>query len=253
MNAVEKTKILGANSATDAGTNNGPHRGTRRVARASGDQQRHTSSNVGPTKIKIGGYDNPRKTLIRDIITAFIPIFVLFKLSTHPALSNLGRPDPNAPKKGLELMAFLALKKEQEDLRKEYFFLEAMDASRCHDFPAVDMPANWKQRRRRRKRQTATSKGSGKKKHRGLLQKMKKRNKIKTKRPPPDSSPSAAPWTTRIASTFQSKTPIAASISKGTETANRNGHLENHQGEKKQSKRRPIKKKYGKYRRPRKY
>ncbi len=77
----------------------------------------------------------------------FIPIFVLYKISTHPLIAYVGNQHQNALKKYsqrelLEKAMFrLSLIRRQDELLKEYLFLEAMHENKCHDFPTIDIYA----------------------------------------------------------------------------------------------------------------
>jgi hypothetical protein len=77
---------------------------------------------------------------MRDIIIGFIPIFVLYKLSTHPMIASIGSVDPNAPQKLssedalANIIKNMALQKYKEKYRRRQLFLDAVDHKKCYDF-----------------------------------------------------------------------------------------------------------------------
>ncbi len=107
-------------------------------------------------QIKLPHRDNAWKPIIRDIFMAFIPLFVIYKILTHPMIAKLGYQDPHAPKKRsqremLEQSLYtLSLKRRQEELHKENFFLEAMDEDKCYDTPTINIYAQLQPQKGRR-------------------------------------------------------------------------------------------------------
>ena len=107
-------------------------------------------------RIKLPRNDNSWKPIFRDIFMAFIPLFVIYKISTHPMVAKLGYQDPHAPKKRsqremLEQSLYtLSLKRRQEELHKEHFFLEAMIENKCYDTPTIDIYAQLQPQKGRR-------------------------------------------------------------------------------------------------------
>lgn len=112
--------------------------------------------------------DKSWKSIFRDIIIAFIPFFVLYKISTHPMLAKLGHQDPHAPKKRSQRemieqsLYSLSLKRQQDELHKEHVFFEAMDENACYDAPTIDISAQLQPQKRRQplKRRKSTLKNS---------------------------------------------------------------------------------------------
>lgn len=102
---------------------------------------------MGTTRIKLPDNGNSRKAIFRDIIMAFIPFYVMYKISTHPMIAKIGYQDPNEPKKPSQReiieqsLYTLSLKKRQVELQKEHLFFEAMDAKKCYDAPTIDIYA----------------------------------------------------------------------------------------------------------------
>lgn len=117
------------------------------------------------------------------IIMAFIPIFFLYKISTHPLIAKLGYQHPNAPKKYSQreylekAMYRLSLIKRRDELLKEYIFLEAMDEYKCHDFPTIDISAQLNQQKSGRPRRRF----DGQSKQHKQTKKPRKQTKGKTK------------------------------------------------------------------------
>jgi hypothetical protein len=75
------------------------------------------------------------------IIVSIIPIIILYLLSTNSLIANLGKGGGSDPKtKMLQKMVYnLSMKKQQEDMWKEYRFMEAIEDDICHDYPTLDM------------------------------------------------------------------------------------------------------------------
>ena len=107
-------------------------------------------------RIKLPHYDNSWKPIFRDIFMAFIPFFVIYKISTHPMVAKLGHQDSHASKKRsqremLEQSLYtLSLLRLQEDLHKECLFLEAMNEEKCYDTPTIDIYAQLQPQKGRR-------------------------------------------------------------------------------------------------------
>ena len=81
---------------------------------------------------------------ILQIIVSIIPIIILYLLLTNSLIANLGNgggssgSDPKT--KMLQKMVFnLSMKKQQEDMLKEYRFMEAIEDDICHDYPTLDI------------------------------------------------------------------------------------------------------------------
>ena len=117
------------------------------------------SQRLHPTKILLSTNTHTSwKLILRDTVMVFIPIFVLYKISTHPSIANIGNQHPHAPKKYsqrelLEQAMFrLSLIRRRDELLKEYLFLEAMHENKCHDFPIIDLYAQLNQKGGRRER-----------------------------------------------------------------------------------------------------
>lgn len=107
-------------------------------------------------RIKLPNNGHTWKAVLRDIIMAFIPLFVMYKISTHPMVARLGYQDPNAPKQRSQRemieqsLYTLSLRRQQDELQKEHFFLEKMDENRCYDAPTIDTNAQLPQQKGRR-------------------------------------------------------------------------------------------------------
>jgi len=107
-------------------------------------------------RIKLPNNGHSWKAVFRDVIMAFIPFFVMYKISTHPMVARLGYQDPNAPKQRSQRemieqsLYTLSLRRQQEDLQREYFFLEKMDENRCYDARTIDINAQLPQQKGRR-------------------------------------------------------------------------------------------------------
>jgi len=205
------------------------------------------------TKIKLNNTSNSWGSLLRDVIIAFIPMFVLYKLSTNPFVSNIGYHDPNAPKiyspaeKLEQILTRVAVNKKQGELHKGYLFLEAMNEGKrmCYDFPTIEMPDQTKGHRKRRKR-----KFMGNTKPRVKMASTGKRRGRKMKRPSASrvhaSPPSSTPWSMELASAFWGETlHDNVNVNKGTEATKYNNNVENLQGGGKSSNRKTVKKKWG--------
>lgn len=100
------------------------------------------------TKIQLSNNidNNTWKSLLRDIFIAVIPLFILFKISTHPLVANVGINAPqstNQQNSREQLFFRLFLKQQQEELQKEYQFLKEMDydGSKCYDYRTIDISA----------------------------------------------------------------------------------------------------------------
>jgi len=244
MNAVDRGRNKSSSGASVT-TNNeeraGTRTGTKEVAGRYHGQRR---SDRLPTKIKLPDAENSWKLLLRDIIAAFIPLFVLFMISTHPMVSNIGHRDPNAATKysGADLLTVLSLKKQQEDLQWERLFLEAMNERKCYHFPTIDVSTEMKQRKGRRRRKF---KGQNKPQSKTKMKKAQGWNKRRPRFPQPSSSNSAPPWSSRMVAVFQGNPPFDSRVSKGTEAAKQISHEENRQGGKKGGRKRARKKKFG--------
>jgi hypothetical protein len=98
-----------------------------------------TYCNPNPTKIILS--KKGEKDGILWIIASIIPIIILYLLSTNSLIANLGKGGGSDPKtKMLQKMVFnLSMKKQQEDMWKEYRFMEAIEDDICHDYPTLDM------------------------------------------------------------------------------------------------------------------
>jgi hypothetical protein len=122
-------------------------------------RSRDQSQRLHPTKIILSTNTHTSwKLILRDAVMVFIPIFVLYKISTHPSIASIGNQHSNAPKKYsqrelLEQAMFrLSLIRRRDELLKEYIFLEAMHENKCHDFPSIDIYAQLNQKIGRRDR-----------------------------------------------------------------------------------------------------
>mmetsp|Transcript_18518 Transcript_18518/g.34062 ORF Transcript_18518/g.34062 Transcript_18518/m.34062 type:complete len:284 (-) Transcript_18518:119-970(-) len=240
-NASKKDDEEKSRDMNMAKRNKSEHTGTIDVIKR--DHQQHRS-NQKSTKIKLDNTANSWKSLLRDVIMAFIPLFVIYKISTHKLVSNIGYQDPNAPKKYsqqefLEQLLFsLSLKKQQEYLQEEHLFLEAMNERKCYDFPTIDMSTKLKQQTKVPRRKLKGKNNPRRQVNKRV--KVGKMNRPRSRRPPA-SSPSAPPWSSLIASAFWGNPPTIAQVNKGAEAAKHNSNVGNSQG----GKRRPKKKKFG--------
>ncbi len=122
-------------------------------------RSRDQSQRLHPTKIILSTNTHTSwKLILRDTVMVFIPIFVLYTISTHPSIASIGNQHSNAPKKYsqrelLEQAMFrLSLIRRRDELLKEYLFLEAMHENKCHDFPSIDIYAQLNQKSGRRER-----------------------------------------------------------------------------------------------------
>ena len=106
------------------------------------DNQKTTSQKnvVTSTKPSTTKFRPTNQNFIRDLFIAIIPIFVLYKLSTHPIIASIGYVDPNAPKKASQeevlanMIKNMALNKYKEKYRKRKQLLEVVEPTKCHDF-----------------------------------------------------------------------------------------------------------------------
>lgn len=223
------SRVAGIKTGIETGTS-----GTETGPKPQRHPQRR-SSPPSPTKIRISANDDaPRwRSLLRDVLTAFVPLLVLYQLAAHPGLNDLGRRDPRAPETGNELLALLAWRRRQRELHDAWRFREAMEEGRrCHDFPTVEMPAKKRKRSRggaagRRPRtshekqsesqgtQTKGNQGNGRDKGK-RKKKFRRGRALSGPSPSAASSPSASPWSERISSAF--RPPPAAGANKGTES-----------------------------------
>mmetsp|Transcript_22999 Transcript_22999/g.49772 ORF Transcript_22999/g.49772 Transcript_22999/m.49772 type:complete len:326 (+) Transcript_22999:109-1086(+) len=215
--------------------------------------QQQFRSNKNSNKIKFNNTGNWWRSLLRDMIMAFLPMLVLYKISTHPMVSNVGYQDPNAPKKYTPKEIFeqvlfrSAIKKQQE----EFLFLEAMNEGKCYDFPTMGVPTQIKQQWNR-PRTRRGSKGKNKPRMKITTARGKvypgKMNRPMARRARA-SPPSSAPWTVGLASAIWGDHPTdAANVNKGAEATKRNSHVVNQKGGKKGSNRKARKKKFGRTR-----
>ena len=97
-------------------------------------------NNPHPTKIILS--KRGEKDGILWIIVSIVPIFVLYILSTNSLIANLGKGGGGRDHKTkmLQKMLFtLSMKKQQEDMLKEYRFMEAIEDDICHDYPKLDV------------------------------------------------------------------------------------------------------------------
>lgn len=108
----------------------------------------HQAYKTTTTKIQLSNNinNNTWKSLLRDIFIAFIPLFILFKISTHPFVANVGLNAPqstNQQNSREQLFLSLFLKQQQEELQREYQFLKAMDydEGKCYDYRTIDISA----------------------------------------------------------------------------------------------------------------
>jgi hypothetical protein len=103
------------------------------------DEEGNKHCNPNPTKIILS--KKGEKDGILWIIVSIIPIIILYLLSTNSLIANLGKGSGSDPKtKMLQKMVFnLSMKKQQEDMWKEYRFMEAIEDDICHDYPTLDM------------------------------------------------------------------------------------------------------------------
>jgi len=104
------------------------------------EEEEGNKNNPHPTKIILS--KRGEKDGILWIIVSIVPIFVLYILSTNSLIANLGKGgggrDPKT--KMLQKMLFtLSMKKQQEDMLKEYQFMEAIEDDICHDYPTLDV------------------------------------------------------------------------------------------------------------------
>eukprot|EP00578_Thalassiosira_sp_NH16_P026413 CAMPEP_0181082462 /NCGR_PEP_ID=MMETSP1071-20121207/3633_1 /TAXON_ID=35127 /ORGANISM="Thalassiosira sp., Strain NH16" /LENGTH=333 /DNA_ID=CAMNT_0023164047 /DNA_START=324 /DNA_END=1322 /DNA_ORIENTATION=- len=241
-NNDDKSAVVGlARQATggvteDVGTSatNNQHAETEDLAKGV-VRQRNRLQNHNPTKIKLYNTENNSwKSLLRDVIVALVPLFVLFKISTHSSISNIGNVDPNKKLSQADvweqLLYGLYLKKQQEGLQKEYMFLEAMNGEReCHDYPTIDTSAKMKQSsmnnsrsRRQRKKgrggqksQQQRSVGQMKRTSSSPKRKIGKQNRPMARRPNDPSSPSTL--MSSIAWAFRGGDSPGHIVNKGTE------------------------------------
>ena len=224
----------------------------------------HGSANKAKPKTRIQvdhNTENSMTSLLRDIIIAFIPIFVLYKISTHPMISSIGYQDPNATRtfSHEELMGQLIyriyLKEEQEKLKRKHIFFEAMLNKQeiCHDYRPIDIPnevklygkkqQTKKKSRGKKRKQRKQTKGSTVTKKKATIGKM---NRPMAKRRS-DSSPTSAPFGSYISSVFLGDANHGR-VYKGSEatTIPNDSESNNEQGGKTTViKKRPMKKKFG--------
>ena len=95
---------------------------------------------VASTKSSTTKYRPKNQNFVRDILIAIIPLFVLYKLSTHPMIASVGYVDPNTPKKASQeevlanMIKNMALQRYKEKYRKRKQLLEKVEPTKCHDF-----------------------------------------------------------------------------------------------------------------------
>ena len=90
-------------------------------------------------------------SLLRDITPALICFFVLYKIVTHPMVANVGMSPPRMSQRQLreQIMYSLFLKRQQNELHEKYQFYEAIDITKCHIYPAIDMSAKLNQQQKK--------------------------------------------------------------------------------------------------------
>ncbi|KAL9184366.1 hypothetical protein ACHAXT_002452 [Thalassiosira profunda] len=205
------------------------------------DQRRRPRSN-NPAKISVGNAENTWTTLLRDLLVAFVPLFIIYQISTHPFIANIGHPDPNALKEYTEdelhqMLYKHALKRKQEDLQKEYAFLESMEMNTCHEYQFIDEPLAKAKRRKAQRRKFGQSRWRNKK------AKVGKANRPMARQPSP--SPSSAPWLSAISSALRGDHPRRTM--KGAEAPKQlDNHLHDGKGrDEERRNKRPRKKKMG--------
>jgi len=226
-------------------------------------QPQHNQTDRISTKVRINNSDNSRKTLVRDLIIAFIPMFVLFKISTHPYISKIGNRESNGLTRHSQndllekIVLNLSLKKHQEEMQNKRLFFEAMNERECYDTPTIEIPTNNKnQQKGRSKVVKRRSFNRRNKKHKPKQKYTTSRSKIKPgkmNRPMarrPTDRPSATSWGTLVGRAFWGDSPTTASlVNKGAESTTKNGKLLEKQQDgknKKGGKRKgPRKKKFG--------
>lgn len=171
------------------------------------------------------------QNIIRDVLILFIPIFVLYKLSTHPSINSIGYVDPNAPKKLSQeevlanIIKNMALNKYREKYRKRKQLLESVDPQKCYDFTSrikaaedtivKSNMANSNKRAKKKQRPTIKriNKTHGKKKK---MQFGRKRSSSSTG-PKPSAPPMASSFLSDVMLAFNS---ASKPTMKGTENSN---------------------------------
>jgi hypothetical protein len=161
-------------------------------------------------------YRPTNQNIIRDLVIVFIPILVLYKLSTHPMIASIGHVDPNASRKLSQQEALaniiknMALNKYKEKYNKRKQLLAVVDPSKCYDFTyrikaAEDIIAksnsensNKRAKKKQRSSIKRSSKNHGKTQKKKMMQFGRKRS-VSSK----DAKQSAA--TTPVASSFLSE------------------------------------------------
>ena len=179
-----------------------------------------------------GNNESSWKTLLRDIFIVSIPLFILYKISTHPAINNIGYQDPNAPKKYsheqlLQQQLFkLYITKEQEKKRKKHIFLQAIDRNNCHDFSPIDVDAEIRQHKKQQQKQNTwrAKKRRGRQASKNAV-KVKRDHKL-TKKVIKPNRPSALPAPKPIGSALWGDGDAAnKSPNKGSETMKDSGEI----------------------------
>jgi hypothetical protein len=182
------------------------------------------SSDASTTKFKPAN-----QNIIRDLFIICIPIFVLYKISTHPIIASIGYVDPNTPKvKSQEevlanMIKNLALNKYKEKYTKRKQLLEIVDPKKCYDFTGrinaaqakIENSNNSNSGKRSKKKQRPTIKRSNR--SHGKKKKMqfgrKSSSSLSTK------SPSSAPVVSSVfASVMLAFNPSSTPAMKGEES-----------------------------------
>jgi hypothetical protein len=229
---IRDNKLKGSSTATTT-TSSPATQKQQRPESNNGTKASTTSHNMtlkNKTKITMDNGDkkhnkNSWKSIVRDLLIALTPIFVLYKLSTHPMINQIGYVDPNAPKRLsreealASMMHGMAIKKWREKTKKRQRFLKAIDATRCYDFPDLDEIAKEMGQQRihtpgRPRRKFIPGRGKGVPKrsnidhrsssnNKGMKRQVAQKQKISAS--PifaPSSSPSSTPWGSVIMGTF---------------------------------------------------
>lgn len=171
------------------------------------------------------------QNIIRDFLIAFVPIFVLFKLATHPMIDSIGYIDPNAPKKLsqeealADIIKTMALDKYKVKYKKRRQLLEVVDPQKCYDFTsrikaaeetiAKSNMVNSNRRAKKKQRPTIKriNKSHGKKKKMQFGRK-RSSSRIESK---PSGPPVASSFLFDVMLVFSSSTPTPKPAMKGAE------------------------------------
>lgn len=155
--------------------------GTNRKTQKCIRDETSSPSTKGPTtKFKAAN-----QNIVRDLTFIFIPIFVLYKLSTHPMIASIGYVDPNAPKKMspeeilANIIKNMALEKYKKKYSKRKQLLEVFEPTKCYDFESRIKAAETSIS----KSSTSNSNKRGKKKRRPTIKTSKNKVPVGRRKP----------------------------------------------------------------------